>query len=86
MASVSSNGRRHPVIGVWPVDLATELRDAITGEDMRKIDAWTERYNLASVEWPAEDPDPFFNINDADDLLEAGQMLSRSAPPAPRKI
>ena len=75
MASVSSNGRRHPVIGVWPVDLAGDLRDAITGEDMRKIDAWTARYNLTSVEWPAEGADPFFNINDDDDLHEAERML-----------
>ena len=75
MASVASNGRRHPVIGVWPVDLAGDLRDAMTGEDMRKIDAWTVRHDLVSVEWPTKDRDPFFNINDADDLRAAERML-----------
>ena len=30
---------------------------------MRKIDAWTARYRLATVEFPAAPVDPFFNAN-----------------------
>ncbi len=79
LACAASGGRSHPVFGLWPVRLKDELRRALIEENLRKIDAWTARYRLATVEFPLGDFDPFFNANTPGDLLEAEALLARSA-------
>src|SRR4051812_1959512 len=74
LAVAASDGQTHPVIGLWSVALREELRHALIVEDIRKIDRWTARYKLATVTWPAEPPDPFFNANTMDDIAEAEQL------------
>ncbi|MCT7377167.1 molybdenum cofactor guanylyltransferase MobA [Chelativorans salis] len=69
----ASNGRSHPVIGLWHVGLREDLRQALK-EGMRKIDRWTANYRLATVSWPADPVDPFFNANTLDDLAEAERL------------
>ena len=76
LACAASHGRPHPVIGLWPVRLRDELRRALVAEDIRKVDAWTGRYRLATVEFPAEPVDPFFNANRPDDLDRAAALLA----------
>ena len=76
LACAESGGRNHPVFGLWPVDLREDLREAMLVEEIRKIDAWTGRYRVAEVEWPAEPFDPFFNTNRPDDLAEAERLLA----------
>ena len=76
LACAASHGRAHPVIGLWPVRLRDELRRALVAEDIRKVDAWTGRYRLATVEFPAEQVDPFFNANRPDDLDRAAALLA----------
>ncbi len=76
MACAASQGRAHPVFGLWPVALAAELRQAMIEEDMRKIDRWTARYNLIEVDFAADPFDPFFNINAPENLAEAERLLS----------
>ena len=76
LACAASHGRAHPVIGLWPVRLRDELRRALVAEDIRKVDAWTGRYRLATVEVPAEPVDPFFNANRPDDLDRAAALLA----------
>lgn len=75
LGTVSSNGRSHPVFGLWPVDLRFELRKAMEDEGIRKVDEWTARYRLATVEFEATPVDPFFNINTTDDLTQAASNL-----------
>lgn len=74
LACAASGGWTHPVIGLWPVALREELRHALTVEDERKIDRWTARHGVVSVEWPTEPVDPFFNANRPDDLAEAERL------------
>lgn len=74
LAVAASGGRTHPVIGLWKVALRGDLRHALVEEDMRKIDRWTARYPLATVEWPVEPVDPFFNANTVEDLSEAERL------------
>jgi molybdopterin-guanine dinucleotide biosynthesis protein A len=74
LAVAASGGRTHPVIGLWSVGLREELRDALIGEGVRKIDRWTARYRLATVSWLAEPVDPFFNANTVEDLAEAERL------------
>jgi molybdenum cofactor guanylyltransferase len=76
LAVAASGGQSHPVIGLWSVALREELRHALVVEDIRKIDRWTARYKLATVTWPAEPLDPFFNANTMDDIAEAERLAA----------
>lgn len=76
LAVASSGGQTHPVIGLWSVRLRGELRHALVEEDVRKIDRWTARYPLATVSWPTEPVDPFFNANTAGDIAEADRLAA----------
>jgi molybdopterin-guanine dinucleotide biosynthesis protein A len=79
LAVAASDGRTHPVIGLWRVALRDELRHALVVEDIRKIDRWTARYKLATVTWPATPLDPFFNANTMDDIAEAERLAELDA-------
>jgi molybdenum cofactor guanylyltransferase len=74
LAVAASGGQSHPVIGLWSVALRDELRHALVQEDVRRIDRWTARYKLATVAWPTEPLDPFFNANTMDDIAEAERL------------
>jgi molybdopterin-guanine dinucleotide biosynthesis protein A len=76
-----SGAQRHPVAGLWRVDLRDALRGALSS-GVRKIQLWTERYPMAVATWSTEPVDPFFNVNTADDLEEARRMsaLLREEP------
>ncbi len=76
IAVAASGGRAHPVFALWPVRLAGELRHALVEEGARKIDLWTARYRTATVEFPAEPFDPFFNLNTPEDVAEAERLLA----------
>ena len=76
LAVAASDGQSHPVIGLWSVALRDELRHALVQEDIRKIDRWTARYQLATVSWPTQPLDPFFNANTMDDIAEAERLAA----------
>lgn len=76
IACAASAGRRHPVFALWPVRLAEALRAALVDEGIHKIDAWTARYRVAAVAFPAEPFDPFFNVNAPEDLERAEALLA----------
>ena len=76
LAVAASGGQTHPVIGLWSVRLREELRQALVVEGVRKIDRWTSRYPLATVTWPTEPFDPFFNANTMEDIAEADRLVA----------
>jgi molybdenum cofactor guanylyltransferase len=76
LAVAASRERSHPVIGLWSVALRDALRQALVVEGLRKVDDWTGRYRVATVVWPAEPLDPFFNANTIDDLAEAERLAA----------
>nr|WP_276519392.1 molybdenum cofactor guanylyltransferase MobA [Bradyrhizobium yuanmingense] len=76
LAVAASGEQSHPVIGLWRVALREELRHALVDEDLRKIDRWTARYPLATVTWPNEPLDPFFNANTVEDIAEAERLAA----------
>jgi len=76
MACAETNGRTHPVFGLWPVRLRADLRHALVVEDIRKVDRWTARYALAEVSFPVQVVDPFFNINRPEDVSEAERIVA----------
>ena len=81
LACAASGGQSHPVVGLWPVRLRHDLRHALVNEGIRKVDVWTARYRLATVEFSDRPIDPFFNANRPEDLAAAAALLDRSAPP-----
>ena len=76
IAVAASGGQSHHVIGLWSVALREELRHALVTEDIRKVERWTARYPIATVTWPTEPLDPFFNANTADDLAQAERLAA----------
>lgn len=76
LACAESGGRAHPVVGLWPLRLAGDLRRAMVEEDIRKVDLWTSRYRLEKVPFATDPFDPFFNTNRPEDL-EAAEALIR---------
>ena len=77
LACARSGEWRHPVLGLWPVSLRDDLRAAVLGEDLRKIEAWTARYGVAIADWPTIPFDPFFNINTPEDAAEAERIAAQ---------
>jgi molybdenum cofactor guanylyltransferase len=71
LACARSGEWRHPVVGLWPVALRTDLRKALIEEDLRKIEAWTARHGVAIADWPDAPVDPFFNVNTPEDAARA---------------
>lgn len=75
IACASSGGRFHPVFAIWPIRLAGSLRNAIVDEGVRKVDHWTASHKLTVVEYQSVGLDPFFNINNPEDLELAAKLL-----------
>jgi len=74
IACAESGGAVHPVVGLWPVDLADRLEaDILAGQ--RRVRAWAAMFGVASAVFEAGAPDPFFNINHQEDLVEAERIL-----------
>ena len=76
LACAASDGRAHPVFGLWPVELRADLRDALVEQGERKIDRWTASHRLVEVSFPCASVDPFFNANREDDLAEAERLIA----------
>ncbi len=77
IACAASDGRDHPVVGLWPVALRDDLRQAMADEEIRKVDRWTSRHGLVSVAFDGGPIDPFFNTNRPEDLDAAEALLER---------
>ncbi|RMF10341.1 MAG: molybdenum cofactor guanylyltransferase MobA, partial [Alphaproteobacteria bacterium] len=80
-AMAESGGRRHPVFGLWSLDLMEDLERAVVVEGVRKIVAWADRYPLARVDFSTRPLDPFFNINRPEDLKIANTLSTGQMPP-----
>jgi molybdenum cofactor guanylyltransferase len=74
VAFAASDGRTHPVFGLWHLSLLEALRNALIDEDERKIDRFAGRYEVAVVDFTITPFDPFFNVNRPDDLVEAERL------------
>jgi molybdenum cofactor guanylyltransferase len=80
IAIAQSGGEVHPVIGLWPLDHAEDLEQALR-DGVRKVLAWTDRHGTVPVEFPFQScagtsVDPFFNANHPDELEEARRLLA----------
>ena len=65
-----SNGKIHPVIGLWNISLINSLEKELAA-DNRKIMSWVYKNQFDFVDFPIKNYDPFFNINKKEDLTIA---------------
>jgi molybdenum cofactor guanylyltransferase len=87
IACARSDGVRHPVIALWPVEIRAALRRALMDEGVHKVDRFMAHSKLAFADWPAKPFDPFFNINEPDDLAAAERILEiYGDPPNARAV
>jgi molybdenum cofactor guanylyltransferase len=77
LACARSGAWRHPVVGLWPVALREDLRRALAGDGLRKIELWTERHGVALADWPDMPVDPFFNVNTPEDAARATEIAKQ---------
>ena len=70
----TSGGRLHPVCALWRARAADGLT-AYPGSGRRSLRGFAEAVGYAAVEWSMEPVDPFFNVNDEDDLKRAEALL-----------
>ena len=73
----TSNGRRHPVFCLWRLELAEKLEEALIKNNVRKIELFTAQQYTSYVDFSAT-PDPFFNINTRQDILNAREFVDLS--------
>lgn len=83
IALAASQGRLHPVFGLWPTALAEDLRASLLA-GTRKVLDWTDKHTMVSEEFAPTGIgggtiDPFFNANRPDDLAEAEALLEAAA-------
>ena len=71
-----SNQRPHPTIALWKIKIKSALELHIN-KGTRKIDKFTGDLNVSYVNWKSTQSDPFFNINNYDDLKLAKNMLHK---------
>ncbi len=76
LAAAASGGQLHPAVGLWPVDLRHDLREAVAAGGLRSVRDWANRHGMAQASWGSEPLDPFFNINTPEDLARAGAWVA----------
>jgi len=69
----SDSHRSHPVLGLWPVDLAERLDADLKQTTIRSLHRWLSAFRVASCAFPQE---AFLNINTREDLARG----HRSSP------
>jgi molybdopterin-guanine dinucleotide biosynthesis protein A len=82
IAVAASHGRANPVVALWPVDLATDLRQALVDEGVARVDQWQARYPVVTVPVDEVGIDPLYNVNTPADLAAAERMLRPGGGPA----
>jgi molybdenum cofactor guanylyltransferase len=70
----TSGNQQHHTIALWNISLRDELRHALVEENCQAVHRFAARYTVASVDWPTQPVDPFFNANTVEDLEEAERL------------
>ena len=77
-AVASSGGRRHNVCAVWSASIAETASTVLNERGLRKMDDFIDSLPHVEVAFDAGPVDPFFNINTADDLARAGDLMAKT--------
>ncbi len=72
-----SGDRYHPTVAMWRISVIKKLEYSIQN-NIRKIDLFTKELDKSYVNWNIEKYDPFYNINNYDDLKIAETMIKNN--------
>jgi molybdopterin-guanine dinucleotide biosynthesis protein A len=80
VAIAESAGRRHPTVGLWPVQTRVDVANALARQQL-SVNRLAADLDAVAVTFPMRDSagdeiDPFFNINTRDDL-DAARVLAQ---------
>jgi molybdenum cofactor guanylyltransferase len=70
----ASGGHLHPVCALWKAEAAAGL-PAYLATGRRSLRGFAEAVGYEAVEWAVAPYDPFFNVNDEEDLAQAEALL-----------
>ncbi|HEV7658879.1 MAG TPA: molybdenum cofactor guanylyltransferase [Allosphingosinicella sp.] len=70
----ASGGQLHPVCALWKAEAAAGL-PAFLATGRRSLKGFAAAVGYEAVEWAVAPYDPFFNINDEEDLARAEALL-----------
>lgn len=78
-AIAATGGQRHPVAGLWRLELAAAAADALA-QNMRALHRFADAQGCAVAQFSplpvgGTDVDPFFNVNTPEDLERAEMLL-----------
>jgi molybdopterin-guanine dinucleotide biosynthesis protein A len=71
---IKNKETRHNIFGLWSLDLLKKLEtDLQKGE--RKVEVWADTVGVETINIEYEKRDPFFNINNKEDLEKAYKIM-----------
>ena len=73
VVTAKSGDRTHPVFSMWHLSLIKSLELSIKQGNL-KIDEFTKNFKTKVVNFPIIDYDPFYNINNLEDLCVAEEI------------
>lgn len=76
----AAGGQQHFLTGLWAHTLLETLEDAIVVQHIVRVKDWVKLCDAATVTWPDQPLDPFFNVNTRQDLAEAERIAAEFNP------
>jgi molybdopterin-guanine dinucleotide biosynthesis protein A len=79
IAIARSRGRSHPVVGLWPIEMADALECWLRDVRNRKTETWVRSRRLVEIAFDGDEEfDPFFNVNTPQDAIAAATRAKRA--------
>lgn len=73
MAYIRCGDKSHPEFGIWPTELAEDLRYSIEEEKIKRVEKWSGLYETAILDYPSTPVDRFSTSNFVDGILAVQQ-------------
>ena len=74
---IKSNEKRHNIFGLWSVELMDILEEDIVKKNFRKVEEWSNKIGVKTINIKFKEFDPFLNINTKEDLIKAEKILKK---------
>ena len=76
IAVPSSLERAHPTFSLWHLSLLEEMTEVLRAGEIPRLQDWINTHKTSVVNFPADNYDPFFNINTPQDLYTAEGFIN----------
>ena len=72
---IKSNEKRHNIFGLWSVELMDILEEDLVKKNFRKVEEWSNKIGVKTINVKTNKFDSFLNINTKEDLTNAEKIL-----------